>query len=133
MDELKEQDYELIKAAREVIRANYDAEHYNHTVGAAVRCGSGNVYTGVNIFSIHGACAEQVAIGAAITKGEREFETIVAVRGRQGEEILPPCGNCRQILHDYMPKCQVILEAEGKKKKVAAGELLPYAYTFEEG
>ena len=76
--------------------------------------------------------AEQIAIGAAITAGEREFETIVAVRGEQGEEILPPCGNCRQILCDYMPEGWVIVSADGKMKKVRAKELLPFAYHFEE-
>ena len=42
-------DEELIERAREVIRRNYDGEKKNHTVGAAVRCASGNVYVGVNV------------------------------------------------------------------------------------
>ena len=89
------------------------------------------MYAGVNVYSLHGACAEQIAIGTAITNGEREFETIVAVRGRQGEEILPPCGNCRQILHDYMPECEVIVLVKGTPKKIAAKDLLPFSYTVE--
>ena len=67
----------------------------------------------------------------AITNGEREFDTIVAVRGKEGEEIIPPCGNCRQILHDYMPECEVILSVNGEMRKVEAQELLPFSYTFE--
>ena len=39
MFDLTEEDYELIEAARDAIRRNYDGEKYNHTVGAAVRCG----------------------------------------------------------------------------------------------
>lgn len=132
MTDLTREDMELIEAAREAIRLNYDAVAYHHTVGAAVRCKNGNVYRGVNVYSMHGACAEQIAIGAAITAGEREFETIVAVRGEQGEEILSPCGNCRQILCDYMPECWVIVSADGKMKKVRAKELLPFTYHFEE-
>ena len=89
---LTDLDWELVAAARDAIRANYDALHNNHTVGAAVRCKSGNIYVGVNVYSIHGACAEQVAIGTAITQGERAFETIVAVRGKDGEEVIPPGG-----------------------------------------
>ena len=108
MTDLTMEDMELIESAREAIRLNYDAVAYHHT------------------------CAEQIAIGAAITAGEREFETIVAVRGEQGEEILSPCGNCRQILCDYMPECWVIVSADGKMKKVRAKELLPFAYHFEE-
>lgn len=131
MDELSERDLELIESARQAIRQNYDDTNYNHTVGAAVRCKNGRIYTGVNVFSLHGACAEQVAVGTAITNGEREFDTIIAVRGKAGEEIIPPCGNCRQMLYDYMPECKVILMADGEKRKVAAKELLPYAYAFE--
>ncbi|MGI6080243.1 MAG: cytidine deaminase [Candidatus Avilachnospira sp.] len=131
MDLLQERDYELIPEAKKAIRLNYDQEHYNHTVGAAIRCKSGKIYVGVNLYSLHGACAEQVAIGSAITNGEREFNTIVAVRGKEGEEIIPPCGNCRQILHDYMPDCDVIISVHGEAKKVKAKELLPISYSVE--
>ena len=131
MRPLTEKDRALVAAAQDAIRANYDAIRWNHTVGAAVRAKSGRIYAGVNVYSLHGACAEQVALGAAITAGEREFEAIVAVRGRQGEEVVPPCGNCRQILLDYMPACEVILAADGGLGKVSAGELLPFAYRVE--
>ena len=131
MCSLTGKDYALIEAAQQAIRANYDEETYYHTVGAAVRCRNGAIYTGVNVYSLHGACAEQIAIGAAITHGERDFETIVAVRGKNGEELIPPCGNCRQILHDYMPECGVILPVNGAHKKVKAAELLPFSYTVE--
>lgn len=132
MDALTKKDETLILAAQEAIRANYDAVHCNHTVGAAVLCKSGKIYVGVNVYSLHGACAEQVAIGTAITQGEREFEAIVAVRGENGEEIIPPCGNCRQMLSDYMAECEVILSIEGKIGKVRAVELLPFAYHADE-
>ena len=62
---------------------------------------------------------------------ERDFDTIVAVRGKDGSEIIPPCGNCRQILHDYMPDCEVILSVAGQHAKIKAKELLPFSYTFE--
>ena len=131
MNLLKEKDYELIAAAKKAIHLNYDQEHHNHTVGAAVRCKSGKVYVGVNLYSLHGACAEQVAIGTAITNGEREFDAIVAVRGKEGEEIISPCGNCRQILHDYMPDCDVIVSVSGELKRIKAKELLPFSYSVE--
>lgn len=131
MDLFLEKDYELIAEAQKAIRLNYDQEHYHHTVGAAIRCKNGKVYVGVNLYSLHGACAEQVAIGTAITSGERDFDVIVAVRGKEGEEIIPPCGNCRQILHDYMPNCDVIVSVRGALKKIKARELLPFSYSVE--
>ena len=121
---LTDSDRRLLAAAQETIRKNYDSKSHLHTVGAAVRCKGGKIYTGVNVYSLHGACAEQVAIGAAAAHGEHSFLRIVAVRGVEGEEILPPCGNCRQMLADYAPDCQVIL-ANGKIK---AENLLPFAY-----
>ena len=127
MRKLSEKDLKLIEEARKAVKNNYDGEL--HTVGAALRCKNGRIYTGVNIYSIHGACAEQIALGTAITNGEREFETIVAVRGRDGEEIIPPCGNCRQILHDYMPECRMIIQTQGGPMKTKAGNLLPFAYS----
>ncbi len=126
--ELNDKDRELIAAASAVIKANYDGANFNHTVGAALRCGNGNIYVGVNVYSLHGACAEQVAIGTALSNGEREFCSIVAVRGQEGDEILPPCGNCRQMLSDYMPSCEVIISGIGEGLKVKASDLLPYAY-----
>lgn len=131
MNALTEKDRELIAEARRAIRRNYDAAEMNHTVGAAVRCAGGTVYVGVNIYSMHGVCAEQVALGAAITNGERVFEAVVAVRGRNGEEIIPPCGNCRQMLCDYAPECEVILAENGDTVKLKAAEMLPFPYAFE--
>lgn len=131
MSLFQESDYALIAEAKKAIRLNYDPERYNHTVGAAIRCKSGKVYVGVNLYSLHGACAEQVAIGTAITNGERAFDAIVAVRGKEGEEAIPPCGNCRQILHDYMPDCDVIVSVHGELKKIKAKELLPFSYSVE--
>lgn len=125
MNALQEKDYELIAEAKKAIRLNYDQKKENHTVGAAIRCKNGKVYVGVNVYSLHGACAEQVAMGTAITNGERDFDTVVAVRGKEGEEIIPPCGNCRQILHDYTPNCDVIISVDGEPKKIKAKELLP--------
>lgn len=129
---LTSDDHALIAQARDAIRRNNDSVHENHTVGAAVRCADGSIFCGINVYAIHGACAEQVALGTAITEGQRDFTTIVAVRGENGEEIIPPCGNCRQILSDYAPDCAVILDTGGTLVKLPARELLPFAYHSED-
>jgi len=119
------QDEALIQLARETLARCYREDR--HTVAAAVRCASGKMYTGVNVESCgYGPCAEPIAIGAAITAGEKKFAAIVAV-SRNG--VLSPCGNCRQLLLDYAPDAMVILVIDGIVKKTAARNLLPGCYT----
>ena len=132
MKDLTEKDFKLIEKATETIKKNYDSVKFNHTVSVAIRCKNGNIYAGVNVYSLHGACAEMIAMGTAITNGEREFDCLVAVRGKNGEEILPPCGNCRQALFDYMPDCKVIIDTNDKLEKISVRELLPFAYSVPE-
>lgn len=122
-------DHRLIEAARDVLRRNYRAAR--HTVGAAVLCASGRIYTGVNVEACgYGPCAEPIAIGAAASHGEWEFLGIVAVCKR-GEDypVLSPCGNCRQLLVDYAPEAIVIFSNDGSVCKAQARDLLPGAYT----
>jgi len=126
--EINAQDHLLVQAAIEVITKNYREER--HTVGAAVLCSSGKIYAGVNVESCgFGPCAEPIAIGAAISHGEREFITIVAVGGSNSNyPLLPPCGNCRQLLWDYAPEVMVLLHKDGRLIKVGIGDLIPLAY-----
>jgi cytidine deaminase len=118
----------LIDAAAEALRKNYHA--VRHSVGAAVLCASGRIYTGVNVESSgHGVCAEPVALGAALTDGERGFLAVVAVCKRDGGyAILSPCGNCRQMLLDYAPEADVIYMDAHAPRSARARELLPGAY-----
>ncbi len=113
---LTDKDRELIQAASDIIRKNYDNKNWWHTVGAAVRAKSGKIYVGVNCDSVsHGSCAEYIAIGAAITAGEREFDSVVAVLGGEHEKILPPCGNCRQMMYCYDKNINVIVNYKTKE------------------
>ncbi len=124
---LEDPDYELVRAAEAVIEQNFDAVTYHHTVGAAIRAGSGKIYLGINVDGIHGSCAEFIAIGAALSAGERVFREVVAVYGKEApHRVLPPCGNCRQMLFEYTPECLVILNTAGAYNKVKISELLPY-------
>lgn len=127
--EITNEDRELIRAALDTLERNFDDGVYHHTVGAAVRTKEGRVYTGVNCDGIHGSCAEYVVMGIAISAGERSFDTIVAVHERAQNCLLAPCGNCRQMLVEYAPEIKVILnDDEGRPIKVAATDLLPFAW-----
>jgi cytidine deaminase len=118
----------LIDAAIGVLREN--AHPVRHSVGAAVLSASGQIYTGVNLESSgHGVCAEPIALGAALSNGEREIRAVVAVCIRGGGyEVLSPCGNCRQMLLDYAPAAEVIYKDAEGVTSTQARNLLPGAY-----
>ena len=87
------------------------------------------IYKGVNCDGIHGSCAEYVTMGIAVSSGEREFDTIVAVHEKHLNGVIPPCGNCRQMLFEYCPDIKVIVNDEnGELIKVKARDLLPFAW-----
>ena len=126
---ITEKDTELIEIALQVLKSNFDDGIYNHTVGCALLCKNGNIYKGVNCDGIHGSCAEYITMGIAISNGEREFDTIVAVHDKQDKYVISPCGNCRQMLFEYCPDIKVILnDGNGNLIKVKARDLLPFAW-----
>lgn len=127
--EITEEDRELIKVALATLAKNFDDGVYHHTVGAAVRCKSGRIFSGVNCDGIHGSCAEYITMGMAISAGEREFDTIVAVHEKAPNCLFAPCGNCRQMLIDYCPDIKVILNNdENEMVKVGIRDLIPFAW-----
>lgn len=126
---LTEKDHQLIRMGLDVLAKNFDDGVYNHTVGCALLCKNGHIYTGVNCDGIHGSCAEYITMGMAVSAGEREFDTIVAVHEKHLNCVLPPCGNCRQMLFEYCPDILVIVNDEnGNLIKVSARDLLPFAW-----
>ena len=127
--QLTDEDHKLIKLSLDVLHKNFDDGIYNHTVGCSILCKSGNIYSGVNCDGIHGSCAEYITMGIAISAGEREFDTIVAVHDKHLNCVIPPFGNCRQMLFEYCPDIKVIVNDEdGKLIKVKARDLLPFAW-----
>jgi cytidine deaminase len=117
-------DEKLIEEARCIISKRFK-ENYHH-VGAALRTKSGKIFSAVHLEAYVGrvaVCAEAIAIGMAAAKGDTEIETIVAV-DRQ-EQVVSPCGICRELISDYAPRCKVII-AEGESTTI--NELLPRKY-----
>ena len=126
---LTERDQDLIDSAISVIRQNY--VRGKHHVGAALRTRSGKVFTGVHLNSPGiDVCAEAVALGAAASCGERDFDAIVAVKLIDGMEprVLSPCGVCRELLKFHSPEMSVIFVENGTLKKCGASDLLPGPY-----
>lgn len=120
----------LLEAAREARQRAY-APYSRFTVGAALLDRSGEVHTGVNVEnSSYGlsTCAERSAVAGAVGRGAREFEAI-AIAGPDDETACPPCGSCRQILHEFAPGLQVVLAgAAGEARILPLSDLLPEAF-----
>lgn len=129
---LNNSDLELIEIAKEVLNRNKDLYQKDMVVSSVVKTKSGNIYKGINIKTSHSVCAEQVSIGQALASGERELDTIVAVKYNKGGgvRVVSPCGLCRYIMDKLELDINVIVEDEktGKILKVKACELLPYPY-----
>lgn len=102
------------------------------SVGAALLCGSGKIYTGANIENAAyspSVCAERVAIFAAISAGEREFLKIAIAGGKAGEApeaSFPPCGVCRQVMAEFCKGDFRVIFERGAEIKFAS--LLPYGF-----
>jgi len=130
---LNDSDKELIKLATDVVKANDDMySNLAMHVGCVIKAKSGKIYKGVNIKTSHSICAEQVAFGQALACGEREFDSIVAVKmSADGTtRVVSPCGVCRYMFDKLNIDMFVIVEdiKNGKVLKVKASELLPYPY-----
>src|SRR5687767_4372971 len=119
----------LLDAAR-AARRNAYAPYSDFPVGAALLDNEGRIFTGVNVENAsYGltTCAERAAIAKAISEGARSFRAI-AVAGPT-DEPCPPCGSCRQILHEFAPHLQVVIsEAAGEPRILPLSVLLPEAF-----
>ena len=97
-------------------------------VSAAILSGGGRIYTGVCVdtCSTLGICAERNAIFNMITNGEQEIKKVVAILpdGSSGA----PCGACRELMVQLMPKTYrgiEIMMDYGRERVVTLGELTP--------
>jgi len=102
-------------------------------VGAALITSKGKIYTGVSLgfYCGIGSCGEYQAIGSMISNGEKEIKTIVAVwydEKKRRCKVIPPCGKCREMIHQLTKKNWISEVIVSGSKKVKLKELLPYAW-----
>lgn len=124
-------DGELIEISKKAQEFAY-APYSEFKVGAALLCRDGSVYTGCNIENAtYGAtnCAERTAVFKAVSEGKRDF-TAIAITS-SGKGLTFPCGICRQVLSEFAPEINVILEDEkGELHTFMLSELLPHSFTL---
>ena len=124
----------LMMRAQEAREKSYSP--YSHfRVGAALLTKGGKIYTGCNVENAAftpSNCAERTAIFKAVSEGEREFEAIAIVGGREGEKggFCAPCGVCRQVIAEFCEKdFKIVLGDEEQFQAYTLDELLPLSFT----
>lgn len=96
---------ELIKVAKEA-RKNSHTLYSNYKVGSALLCKSGKIFSGCNIENngIMSICAERVAFVKALSEGEKDFECLLVLGGKDKLVYTSPCGYCRQFMSEFCSK-----------------------------
>lgn len=130
---------ELIKLALNAREKSY-SPYSGFSVGAALLCKNGKVFTGCNIensaFSPT-VCAERTAFFKAVSEGETEFMKIAVVGGKSEslpDNYCPPCGVCRQVMKEFCSSDFEILIAKSENdcKTVTLEEILPLSFDKRE-
>lgn len=120
----------LIAAAAKTRRQAH-APYSKFQVGAALLTRSGRIFTGANVENAsYGLtmCAERVAVGKAVSEGQRRF-VAVAIVAPGG---VTPCGACRQVLAEFGECAVFCCDAKDMRrvKMYSLAELLPAAFTL---
>lgn len=96
-------DWPALRAAAAGVSARSYSPYSGFAVGAAGLLRDGTVLVGTNVENASypaGICAETALVGAVVTSGRGRGDLVaVAVTGTDGAD-LPPCGRCRQLLHE---------------------------------
>lgn len=117
--------YKMAEAARK----NAYAPFSGFTVGAALLCTDGSIFTGCNIenssFSLT-CCAERTAFFKAVSEGSRDFEAIAIAGGKESADSpCFPCGSCRQVMSEF---CSGDFKIVLYNRILTLKELLPYQF-----
>jgi len=137
---MKSTDPELLNSLRSqaaLASKNAYSPYSNFQVGAAVIDREGRVFVGCNMENASFGltqCAERNAIAAAVGGGSKAGSLKTLVIYVPGKRALPPCGACRQVMHEMMsPDSQVIACCDGEDVKTwSPHQYLPDAFDFHD-
>ncbi|PKL43385.1 MAG: cytidine deaminase [Candidatus Riflebacteria bacterium HGW-Riflebacteria-1] len=113
-------------AASKMAYAPYSKFH----VGAALLLENGEIIQGCNVENAsYGLCncAERTALFTAIAAGHKKFIKLAVYVDRAA--FTPPCGACRQVIHELAPGVEILLiNNRGEIKRTSDAELLPLSF-----
>jgi len=113
------------------------APYSKFKVGAAILLKDGTYVHGANIenasFGLSN-CAERSALFSLISQGYKKEDIVSMTIIANDHGPVSPCGACRQVMHELLPKGTKITLAntEGKTMDTTPDGLLPYAFILDE-
>ncbi|RJX25280.1 MAG: cytidine deaminase [Acholeplasma sp.] len=111
---------------------------YSHfKVGAAILLKDGTFIHGANIenasYSLT-SCAERNALYSLYSQGYKKEDIVSITVIANDHGPVSPCGACRQVMHELLPKDAKIILAntKGETLETTPDGLLPYAFVLDE-
>ena len=127
---------ELRKKAIEAMQNAYTPySHFN--VGCSLLMKDGEVVSGANIENAsYGLtnCAERSALFAAYSKGYRKEDIVTMVVVGDTEDVISPCGACRQVISELVSDDTEIIRTNLKDDRVVVtkNQLLPFSFSSKD-
>lgn len=118
-------------------RENAYAPYSKFKVGAAIELKNKTIIHGANIenasFGLT-SCAERNALFSLYSQGYTKEDIVSITIVAEDKNPVSPCGACRQVMHELMPKNTKVYLAntKGDIKETTLDELLPYAFVLED-
>ncbi|AUD62475.1 cytidine deaminase [Tenericutes bacterium MO-XQ] len=112
---------------------------YSHfKVGATILLKDGTYVHGANIENAAyplANCAERSALFSLYSQGYKKEDIVSMTIVADTDHPVSPCGACRQVIHELVPKGTPIYLAnlKGEIKETDPDDLLPYAFEEFEG
>jgi len=122
---------EVLALARQA-QSRAHAPYSGFRVGAVLETPEGALFSGCNVecgsFGLT-LCAERGALVSAVAAGERVFSRLVLVT--DGEDAVPPCGACREVLAEFCPDLPIVSVAGEDLREWTLDRLLPRPFRLD--
>lgn len=126
---------EMLKKSFETMKNAY-APYSNFKVGACVKTTDGKIFCGANVENAsYGLtnCAERSAIFQVYSQGYRKNDIEMIVIIADSENIISPCGACRQVLVELLNQDTPIILSNKNFQIIETNikNLMPLSFTSE--
>ena len=120
----------LLNLAIEVMKNAY-VPYSKFKVGVSIKSTKKKFYVGCNVENAaypQGVCAEASAISSMVAGGCNSISKVLIVS--EGEQLIVPCGGCRQKLLEFSTiGTQILLATTARiERKISIDELLPFSF-----